>query len=55
MGRLREETVGRLRKTVWKNECKCLIEFAEDCANRRACEIGVFCMCVREFSCECVD
>ena len=36
--------MGRLRVTVVEaNECECRIEFAEDCADRRAFEIGVFC------------
>jgi len=39
----REKSVGRLRVTVVKNGCKCPIGYGEDYADRRACEIEVFC------------
>jgi len=49
----REETVGRLRVTVVDERCKCPIGHGEDCADRMACQIGVFCKWLREFCSVC--
>jgi len=51
----REETVGRLRVTVVDERVQVCIGYGEDSADRRACEIGVFCRCLGEFCNVCAD